>query len=140
MVLALFRTYLGDQFVVTDFSQHYVDAFTEARRVGTLRPERVRVGALRPERPRADAPTPGTIRNHFKVLSTVCNWACTFRTAGRPLLPFNPVKGLKLPREENPARPLATEDRYRKLLDVSDEADPLGRLRCFWSWRRRRNI
>ena len=129
-ILTLFRTHLGDQFVVTDFSQHYVDAFAKARRVGTLRPERMRVGALRPERPRAEAPTAGTIRNHFKVLSTVCNWACTFRTAGRPLIPFNPVKGLKLPREENPARPLATEDRYRKLLNVSDEADPLGRLHC----------
>ena len=120
MTLNLFRAYLGDEFVATDFSQHYADVFAEARRVGRLRPERSQV----------DSPSPDTIRCHFKILSAVCNWACTFRTAGRPLLPFNPVKGLKLPREENPARPLATEERYRRLLAVSDEADPMGRLRC----------
>ena len=77
------------------------------------------------------APGPETVRNNIEGLSIAFNyWACVFRVGGRPLLAFNPVRGLRLPREENPARPLATEERYRRLLAVSDEADPMGRLRC----------
>ena len=120
VMLALFRTHLGDAFTATDFSQHHVDTFTKARQNETLKPEGAPPGS----------PGPETIRNDLEGLSIVCNWACGFRAGGRPLLGFNPVRGLKLPREENPARPLATEERYRSLLAVSDEADPMGRLRC----------
>ena len=119
VTLALFRTHLGDEFTATDFSQHHVDTFTKARQNGSLKPEGSPV-----------APGPETVRNNIEGLSIAFNWACVFRVGGRPLLAFNPVRGLRLPREENPARPLATEERYRRLLAVSDEADPMGRLRC----------
>ena len=120
VTLTLFRAHLGDEFTVTDFSQHHIDTFTKARQNETLKPEGAPPGS----------PGPETIRNDLEGLSIACNWGCVFRAGGRPLLAFNPVRGLKLPREENPARPLATEDRYRRLLAVSDEADPLGRLHC----------
>ena len=120
VTLALFCTHLGNEFTATDFSQHHADAFTKARQGGVLKPENSPI----------DSPGPETIRNELEALSIVFNWGCAFRAGGRPLLTFNPVRGLKLPREENPARPLATEERYRKLLGVSDEADPLGRIRC----------
>ena len=120
VTLDLFRTHLGDEFTVTDFSQHHTDTFTNARQSGRLKPEGSPV----------NSPGPQTIRTNLDGFSIACGWACVFRAGGRPLLAFNPVRGLKLPREENPARPLATEDRYRRLLAVADEADPLGRLHC----------
>ena len=119
VTLALFRTHLGDEFTATDFSQHHADTFTVARQNGSLKPEGSPV-----------TPGPETVRNNLEDLSIAFNWACLFRVGGRPLLAFNPVRGLRLPREENPARPLATEDRYRRLLAVSDEADTMGRIRC----------
>ena len=75
-------------------------------------------------------PGPGTLENELQALGAACNWATRFRHAGRPLLTFNPVRGLTLPHEENPARPLTTEERYKKLLGVADQADSMGRLRC----------
>lgn len=120
VTLGLFRRHLGDEFQVADFSQHHLDTFVSARSKGRLKPEGSPV----------DAPSPDTIANEIQALIAACNWARGFRREGRPLLGFNPVRGLEQPKEENPARPLATEHRYRALLGTADEADPDGRLRC----------
>lgn len=119
--LQLLESFLGGNFKVTDFGQHQVDGFVSARAHGRLILNDYRASS---------SPAPDTIRNDLEAFSNVCNWACGFRMEGRPLLGFNPLRGLQLPREENPARPLATEDRYQRLLKVSEEADPTGRLRC----------
>jgi len=37
---------------------------------------------------------------------------------------------VQIPQERNPMRPIATEDRYQKLLAVADAVEPLGRFRC----------
>ena len=120
-VLGLFRTHLGASFLVEDFGQHDLDGYVLARTSGRLRPND-------PQRA-SEHPRSGTIRNEVHQLSTACNWAARHRRGGRPLLGFNPVRGLSMPREDNPSRPLATEARYRGLLTVADGADPEGRLR-----------
>lgn len=115
--LALFVRHLGEDFEVGDISQNDVDAYVNARRSGTLRPERGRA---------KDAPADGTIRNELNGLSTACNWAT--RGGRKRLLSLNPIRGLKLPVEKNRARPRATKERYEALLAVSGKADPQGRL------------
>ena len=50
----------------------------------------------------------------------VFNWAERSKDErGRLLLDRNPLKGLRKPREKNPARVVLTEDEYRALLGVS---------------------
>ena len=49
-------------------------------------------------------------------------WATRVRTPdGTWLLKENPLRGLKLPREENPRRPVATYDRFLKLRTAVQE-------------------
>jgi integrase len=40
------------------------------------------------------------------------------------LLDRNPLKGLTLPKQESPKRPLVMGDRYEAMLRVADEVDP----------------
>lgn len=132
--LELFERYFGEEYRIGDFDQHEADAYATARAEGELLVDDFRA---------TDSPAAGTIRNELSALSTVCNWACRFRHGGRPLLGFNPLRGLDFPREENPARPIVTPDRYRALLSVAEEADAKGRLRCLlvlaWETGRRIN-
>ena len=123
-ILGLWARYLepdGRPFRIEDLSQTHIDGYAIARRRGLLAGARERAEA-RPVRP-------GTIRNEIRVLSTVCNWATGFRIGGRPLLTFNPVRGLKTPAEPNPRRPVASRSRYERLLEVADRVDPSGRFR-----------
>ena len=54
-------------------------------------------------------------------LSAVCNWGTRWRTDGRYVLQENPVRGFPVPREKNPRRPVASEDRYERTRAVSDQ-------------------
>jgi integrase len=56
-------------------------------------------------------------------------WAQAFRINGRRLLQSNPLYGATIPREKNARRPIATEERYQKLLEKADVAEPTGRFR-----------
>lgn len=50
------------------------------------------------------------------------DWATRWRDReGRYLMRENPVRGVKVPKEKNPRRPVATRDRYEKLRAKSDE-------------------
>ena len=50
------------------------------------------------------------------------NWAVTWRTeSGDYLMSQNPLRGYPIPRELNPRRPVATQDRYEALRAVSDQ-------------------
>jgi integrase len=52
------------------------------------------------------------------------NWACSQRILrNEPLLDRNPLRGVKLPREKNPKRPVESYDRYVKLMEVAGEID-----------------
>jgi hypothetical protein len=67
-------------------------------------------------------------------LNTVLAWGtiCEERD-GRRLLRENPVRGLEVPTESNPRRPIATEDRYEATRAKSDQV--LMEIR--WDGRRR---
>ncbi|MGH7671381.1 MAG: tyrosine-type recombinase/integrase [Gemmatimonadales bacterium] len=58
------------------------------------------------------------------ALNIMLNWATRERkTDGTPLLPHNPMRGIRLPAEKNPRRPIETYDRYLKLMRVAGEVD-----------------
>jgi integrase len=48
----------------------------------------------------------------LSVLRAALNWAVGQRRGGGPLLDRNPLQGVSLPREKNPRRPVATDERY----------------------------
>ena len=61
-----------------------------------------------------------TIERDLRFLLAVLNWAAKSRDEeGRLLLESNPLRGLKLPKEKNPARVLLTHSEYEALLEVS---------------------
>lgn len=106
---------------IDDLSKSSVESYIAARRSGTL---------VSPRHRTKDAGVgDGTIRNELRHLLTMIAWAQASKRNGRPLLAGNPLLDVKLPTEANPKRPVATEERYRALLEVADQAEPTGRFR-----------
>ena len=64
---------------------------------------------------------PRTVARDLKWLLAVLNWA-TMAGDGRGgfLLERNPLKGLDIPKEESPKRPILSQERYKVMLDVAD--------------------
>ena len=122
-VLGLFSQFLepGDRpFSMDDFRQHHTDAYLAARRSGKVGPDDHGVSS-----PRA-----GTLRNELRALSTACGWAVGFKVGGRRLLAHNPVRDVILPQERNVKRPVASRERFERLLGVSDQVDNRGQFRA----------
>ncbi|MCZ6917680.1 MAG: site-specific integrase [Gemmatimonadetes bacterium] len=97
---------------VTDWNR-----FIAARRAGSVGP------SGRPVRNRQ-------IEYDLKFLLAVLNWATVAREDGEPLLDRNPLKGLKLPREESPHRPMLSEAEEQALVQVVPDMD--WRLGVAW--------
>lgn len=56
------------------------------------------------------------VRDDIALLRTMILWACKERRSdGRWLLAENPLRGMRIPREENPIRPVATYERFEKV-------------------------
>jgi integrase len=63
-----------------------------------------------------------TVEADCSWLRWVFNWAVKWRTpSGHYLMRENPVRGLEAPREKNPKRPVATQDRFLAIRKVSDQ-------------------
>lgn len=89
-----------------------VERYALARRTGHGWPDGRRT---RPVRATA-------VREDLALLRTMILWATRERTSnGSWLLSENPLRGLKLPREENPKRPVATYDRFVKVREAMQQ-------------------
>jgi integrase len=131
--LDLLAAYLepgGRPFRMDDFGQHQVDGYAEARRSGRLHSDDYRSGQRAADGTHIHTARDGTIGTELKILSAMCNWAVAFKTNGRRLLAHNPVRDAKLPKEANVRRPVASAERFRKLVEVAGEADASGQLRA----------
>ena len=107
----MFLKFFGRDRRPATLSQRDWDRFIRARRSG-------KVGRSR--RPVSDR----TIEYDLRFLLAVLNWAAKSRDKeGRLLLESNPLRGLKLPKEKNPARVMLTEAEYEALLRVSLDMD-----------------
>ena len=92
------------------------EAFIDARSCGAVdaRGSRVAAGRRRHVGPR-------TVEADCQWLRWVFNWATRWRLdSGDFLMRENPVRGYDVPRERNPRRPTATQDRYEAVRAVSD--------------------
>jgi integrase len=81
---------------------------------------------------------PRTVASELQVLRAVLLWGTRVRNSdGSWLLKEYPLRGLKLPREENPNRPVATYDRFQKLRETIEEfAKSAPQKRGRERWRR----
>ena len=75
----------------------------------------------------------GSIRSELQLLVSILHFGEAHKVNGRPLLTVTPLMGVQIPQERNPMRPVATEERYQRLLEVADEVESLGRFRCVLS-------
>ena len=92
-------------------SQRDWDRFIRKRRAGRVGPS---------GKPVSDR----MIERDLKFLIAVLNWAAKSRDEqGRLLLEANPLRGLKTPKQKNPARIVLAEEEYQALLQVSRQVD-----------------
>ena len=109
--MAMFLKFFGPNRKPATLSQRDWDRFIRARRAGRVGPS---------GRPVSDR----TVEYDLKFLLAVLNWAARSRDEeGRLLLESNPLKGLKTPKQKNPARVLLTDAEYGAMLQVSKEMD-----------------
>ncbi len=96
------------------------DRFVRERRVGKICPAASRSG--RGVRARV-------IAYDLTWLRSVLNWSTQAGDGrGGLLLERNPISGFPLPREENPQRPMVSQDRFERMLAVADQVDSRFRL------------
>lgn len=114
--LVCWETYLGRGFPVADLGRREWDSFRRDRTSGRINSDGEPVAQ---ENRRPVSPT--TAGHDLKTLRQVLSWATTWRTPGGAfLLDKAPTRGLDLPTNPNPNRPVCSEARYRKLLKGAD--------------------
>lgn len=64
---------------------------------------------------------PRTVQKDLKTLRQVCRFAARYRDGGDFILDADPTRGLELPSEPNPNRPVADDETLEKLLEVADD-------------------
>lgn len=63
---------------------------------------------------------PRTVAKDLKILRQLCRFAERYRESGGFLLDADPTRGLELPSEKDPRRPVADDTTLEKLLKVAD--------------------
>ena len=117
--VALFNKCFGNTRKVLTLNRRDWDRFILERRHGVLRPE-----GRKGEKKKEFGVRDRQIAYDLKFLLSVLNWATLSGDGqGAPLLERNPLKGLSLPREENPRRPLVTDEQYRQLRRIAPQVD-----------------
>ena len=109
--MRMFLDFLGPNRRPETLSKRDWDRFIRERRAGRIGPS---------GQPVANR----TIAQDLKFLIAVLNWATRSRDEeGRLLLDSSPLKGLKMPKEKNPARVVLSDEEYEALLQVSRQMD-----------------
>jgi integrase len=109
-------SFLGPDSEVRAISDSDIEGYKQARKRGECGP------GGRPVRARA-------VAKDLVSLRTMLSWATRQRDSRRQfLLDYNPLRGVKLPVEKNPRRPVETYDRYLRLMEVVGDID--WRLPC----------
>ncbi len=112
--------FLGPSRNVASLSDSDVQRFTIARRAADKQLEHVVAERVVNDR---------TVEADLKLLIGSLNWALRERTGtGQRLLRENPLFGVRLPKEQNPQRPVMSHDIYQKLAEVATKVHPLLEL------------
>ena len=92
-------TFLGADRKAGSLSDSDVEAYALARRQGHVTGRKCRNRAIEAD---------------LSCLRAMLNWGVRQRHRdGTPLLPYNPLRGVRLPKEKNPRRPVATWERFK---------------------------
>src|SRR5437764_3634085 len=115
--------FFGAQKRVDHLTPNDVERYAHTRRTGQGWP-----GGNKTNPVRANA-----VRDDLALLRTMILWATRERKPdGAWLLSENPLRGVKLPREENPMRPVATYDRFVKVRGGMQELSVQEPSRTRW--------
>ncbi|MFC1660903.1 tyrosine-type recombinase/integrase [Gemmatimonadota bacterium] len=119
--LALLEAFLGSAFQMEKLGPREWNAFKRQRASGEIDAKGIRVPNPEDRRP----VSPRTVAKDLKTLRQVCRFGAAYRRRdGSFLLSTDPTRGLDLPSEKNPARPVADDERYEALLQVADQVHP----------------
>jgi len=115
--------FFGAQKRVDHLTPNDVERYAHTRRTGQGWPDGHKTNPVR-----ANA-----VRDDLALLRTMILWATRERKPdGAWLLSENPLRGVKLPREENPMRPVATYDRFVKVRAAMQELATQEPSRTRW--------
>ena len=115
--LDFWQNFLGRGFDIAKFGTREWNAACRARESGA---RDVRGRSVSDSSGRSPV-GPRTVAKTLAVLRHVCRFAtCYRRPDGSFLLDVDPTRGLPLPRERNPARPICDDQRLTQLLEVAD--------------------
>jgi integrase len=116
----MFLRFFGPQCKPASLNRRDWDRFIMERLAGRIRPAvQQREGKVKAR----------IVEYDLRFLLGVLNWATVSRDhAGNLLLNANPLKGLKVPKEEAPNRPIVSEEQYRSLVETAAGMDWRFRL------------
>lgn len=93
-----------------------VDAFVRDRRAGRIQIEGYELRAN---------PSDRAIGADIEFLAAACNHATkVMRPSGHRMLALSPLRGYLIPKNKNPRRPVASYDRFLKIIEHADTVDP----------------
>ena len=112
--IQLWTTVLGSDFGFNNLSRREWDRFLRRRKLGAI-DSRGRLVPEKNRRPVGDR----VVEKDCRFLRAVIRWATEYRDeTGSLLLDRDPSRGLHVPRERNPERPVATHDRVEAIRAV----------------------
>lgn len=114
----LWTRVLGSEKDPHEISRAEWEGFIEARSAGEIDARGRRKG--HPEY-NGQPVGPRTVERDLRFLLAVLNWAKDWRTSNGYLLRENVCRGYPVPKEKNPAQPIATDERVQKIRDVAPQ-------------------
>lgn len=114
--LEAWERYLGPRFALRSFGVREWRGFARARGSGAIDARGNRVTDAEKRREVG----PRSVAKDLKVLRQACLYGTRVRTAQGFLLEVDPTRGLDLPSEPNPARPVADDDVLERILEAAD--------------------
>lgn len=133
----MFKLVWGKDFDLRRLSRREWDAFVRVRRSGAID---ARGNPLPPDEEKDDdvkktGVSDRTIERDLRFVRAVCRWATEWRDDdGRLLLERDPTRGLAIPKESNPSRPVATHDR----VDAIRKHYRTPRMEIIWHGKRKK--
>lgn len=119
-VSKMWTRYLGPDYEVRKLGPREWDTFARLRASGELNSH----GHLVPDATKREPVGPRSIAKDLKVLRAACRRATIERTnTGAFVLDVDPTRGLALPVERNPSRPVSTSARFDQLMAVADQVN-----------------
>lgn len=133
----LFEACWGSATLVRTLDVTHWNAYIHERRTGALRPpgkrSKLKGADAKQAQEATTRPELRPVRNRIieydlRYFLAVCHWAERVMVRGKPLLERTPFKGLEMPKESSPARPILSGRDYEALKRAADALGDPSRL------------